>query len=103
MSGACSAFDARRQMEQRLALSQGGGSGLMPTLDAVVKARSAAPGATLQALSFRQGTVDMKLTARDAASLDHMTQSLRQLGFQADLTSGNATASGYEGRIQIRK
>jgi general secretion pathway protein L len=103
MSGACSAFDARRQMEQRLALSQGGGSGLLSTLDAVVKARSAAPGATLQALSFRQGTVDMKLLARDAASLDHMTQSLRQLGFQADLTSGNATPAGYEGRIQIRK
>ena len=64
--------------------------------------RTVAPGATLQALSFRQGTVEMKIAARDASSLDHVSQSLRANGWQADLTSGNTTSSGYEGRIQIR-
>ena len=104
MPGERSTLDARRRMEQRLAASQSGGGpgGLLPALQAVVQARNAAPGTTLQALSFRQGTVEMKVAAQDAASLDHMSQSLRSNGWQADLTSGNTTSSGYEGRIQIR-
>jgi hypothetical protein len=32
-----------------------------------------------------------------------MSQSLRSSGWQADLTSGSAVASGYEGRIQIHR
>ncbi|MBV8805482.1 MAG: type II secretion system protein GspL, partial [Sinobacteraceae bacterium] len=104
MPGETSTLDARRRMEQRLASAQGGGStgGFLPALQAVVQARSAAPGTTLQALSFRQGTVDMKLSAKDASSLDRMSQSLRANGWQAELTSGNATSNGYEGRIQLR-
>jgi general secretion pathway protein L len=104
MPGERSTLDARRRMEQRLAAAQSGGGpgGLLPALQALVQARSVAPGTTLQALSFRQGTVEMKLAAKDASSLDHVSQSLRSNGWQADLTSGNTTSSGYEGRIQIR-
>jgi general secretion pathway protein L len=104
MPGEQSTLDARRRLEQRLAAIQNGGGseGFLPVLQALVTARSVAPGTTLQALSYRQGTVEMKLSARDATSLDHMVQSLRSSGWQADLTSGSTTASGYEGRIQIR-
>lgn len=103
MPGERSMVDARRRMEQKLAAAQSGGSsGFLPALQAVVQAKGVAPGTTLQALSFRQGTVEMKLSARDATSLDHMSQSLRANGWDADLTSGNTTGSGYEGRIQLR-
>jgi type II secretory pathway component PulL len=104
MPGESNMLDARRRMEQRLAAAQNGGGpgGFLPALQAVVQARTVAPGTTIQALSFRQGTVEMKLSARDATSLDHMSQSLRSNGWQSDLTSGNTTGSGYEGRIQIR-
>jgi len=105
MPGESSTLDARRRMEQRLAAAQSGGGpgGLLPALQALVQARTVAPGATLQALSLRQGTIDMKISANDASSLDHMSQSLRANGWQADLTSGNTTSAGrYEGRIQIR-
>lgn len=104
MPGERSTLDARRRMEQRLAAAQNGGNagGLLPALQALVQARTAAPGTTLQALSFRQGTIEMKISAKDASSLDHMSQSLRANGWQADLTSGNTTSSGYEGRIQLR-
>jgi general secretion pathway protein L len=104
MPGERSTLDARRRMEARFAAIQsGGGAGaFLPALQAVVQARSVAPGTTVQALSFRQGNVDMKLLAKDASSLDHMAQSLRTHG-TADLTSGNATANGYEGRIQFRE
>jgi general secretion pathway protein L len=101
MPGERSTLDARRRMEQRLAAAQSGGGpgGFLPALQALVQARNVAPGTTVQAMSFHQGAMDMKLSARDAASLDHMTQSLRSTG-DAELTSGNATSSGYEGRIQ---
>jgi general secretion pathway protein L len=104
MPGETNTADARRRIEARyVAIQNGGGSsGLLPALQAVVQARSAAPGTTLQALSFRQGTVDMKLLAKDATSLDRLTQSMKANGWQAELTSGNTTSAGYEGRIQIR-
>ena len=103
MPGEINGPDARRRMEQRLAaaMNGGGSGGLLPALQAVVKARTAAPGTTLQAMSLRQGAVEMKLSARDASSLDHVSQSMKSDGWQAELTSGNTTASGYEGRIRI--
>jgi hypothetical protein len=76
---------------------------LLPALQALVDAHAAAPGAKLKALSYRQGTVDMKISAKDATSLDHLTQSLKSSGWpQAELTSGNTSAAGYEGRILLR-
>jgi type II secretion system protein L len=104
MPGERTTLDARRRMEQRLAAAQSGGGpgGLLPALQALVQARSAAPGTTLKALSMRQGTIEMKVSAKDASSLDHMSQSLRSNGWQADLTSGNTTSTGYEGTIQLR-
>ena len=103
MPGERSPLDARRRMEQRLAATQSGGgsSGLLPALQALVQARIAAPGTTLQALSLRQGSFEMKIAAKDATTLDHLTQSLRSNGWQADLISGNTTPSGYVGRIQL--
>jgi type II secretory pathway component PulL len=104
MPGEPRPLDARRQMEQKLAaaMSGGGPGGLLPALQAVVQARTVAPGTTLKALTLRQGAVEMKVSAKDASSLDHVSQSLKSNGWQAELTSGNTTGSGYEGRIQIR-
>jgi general secretion pathway protein L len=105
MPGESSTVDARRRMEQRLLAAQGGGAdgGLLAALDALAQARSSSPGTTVQALSFREGSLDLKLAAPDANSLDRVSQSLRSVGWQADLTSGNAAANGYEGRIQIKQ
>jgi type II secretion system protein L len=105
MPGEASTVDARRRMEQRLLAAQGGGGdgGLLAALDALAQARSSSPGTTVQALSFREGSLDLKLAAPDANSLDRVSQSLRSVGWQADLTSGNAAANGYEGRIQIKQ
>jgi len=101
MPGQASTPDARKLMEQRLTAARTGGNGLLPALEALVQARSAAPGALVQALSYRNGAVDLKLAAPDAASLDRIGQALRSNGWQADLTSGNNVAKGYEGRLQI--
>lgn len=102
LPGQASTPDARKLMEQRLAAARAAGSnGLLPALEALVQAKGVAPGAVVQALSFRNGSVDLKVAAPDAASLDRIGQVLRDNGWQADLTSGTNVANGYEGRLQI--
>ena len=96
-----SAADARRLMEKRLAGARGAGGGLLPALQALVQARDAAPGTSVQSLNFHSGDLEMKLSAPDASSLDRLSQSLRSNGWQADLTGGTNSGSAYEGRIQM--
>ena len=94
--------DARHRMEQRLSAARGAGGGLLPALQALAQARDSAPGTNVQALNFHGGSLEMKLSAPDASSLDRLNQSLRNGGWQADLIGGSNAASGYEGRIQVR-
>jgi len=88
----------------RLAAARNGSSagGLLSALEALAQAHGAAPGTAVQALNFHDGALEMKVTAPDASSLDHVTQTLKSNGWQANLTSGNVVSSGYEGRIEIR-
>jgi general secretion pathway protein L len=102
MPGAQSTTDARRRMEQRLIAAHGASQGLLPALQALAQVRDSAPGTTLEALTFRDGTVDLKLAVRDAASLDRVSQTLKRSGWDATLTGGTNVASGYEGRIQMK-
>jgi general secretion pathway protein L len=104
MPGEYNTTDARRRMQQRLLTARGGGefSGLLPALGALAVARNGAPGTVVQALSFREGAVDLKLAAPNAESLDRISRALRDNGWQADLTAGNVVGTRYEGRIQIR-
>jgi general secretion pathway protein L len=94
----------RARVEQRLLAAQGDATsgGLMPALAALAQALSSAQGITLQAISMREGGMDLRLKASDAETLEHINQSLRSNGWQAELTSGGATSSGYEGRIRVR-
>ena len=94
----------RSRVERRLlaAQSESGAAGFMPALAALAQALSGAH-ASLQALSYREGGLDLKLKASDAESLERVNQALRSNGWQAELTSGGAAASGYEGRIQLRR
>jgi general secretion pathway protein L len=103
MPGEQNSTNARRRMESKLVAVRGsGGSGLLPALAALVEARSSVPGTTVQAMSFRDGALELKMAAPDADSLDRLSQMLRSNGWQADLTAGNVAGQGYEGRIQIR-
>ncbi len=102
MPGDPNTLDARRRMEQRLNMARGAGGGLLPALQALAQARDATPGMSVQALQFHGGALDMKLSAPDAASLERVSQALRNSGWQADLTGGGNAPSGYEGHIQVR-
>ena len=104
MPGQGASADSRKLLEARLAAARASTtSGLLPALEALVQAKSAAPGATVEALSFQHGSLELKVAATDASSLDRIGQALRTNGWQADLTSGNNVASGYEGHLQIHQ
>jgi len=105
MPGEVSGGNARARMEQRLtqirAAAPERGS-LLSLLSAVAGARAAAPGTRIDALSYRKGALDMKVTGPDAQSLEQMNQSLRGAGLVSDLASGSTKDKAYEGRLQLR-
>jgi general secretion pathway protein L len=102
MPGEQNTVDARRRMEQRLAAARGGGTGLLPALGAVAQARSGVPGTAVQNLSYREGMLDIRMSAPNAEALDRLSELLRSQGYDADLTSSSTTEAGYEGRLQLR-
>jgi len=105
MPGENNATNARRRVEKRLAEIRGGGGGgaLLPALSAVATARSAAPSASIEGITFRDGTVNLRIKAPDAASLDAIGQELRGANWKADILSGTASGDSYSGQLQIRK
>lgn len=105
MPGQQNAMNARRRVEARLnELHGSGGSGsLLPALSALANARSAAPGATIEGLTYRNGILDLRISAPDAASLDAIGQQLRASNWQADIQGGTSAGDAYRGRLQVRK
>jgi general secretion pathway protein L len=105
MPGQQNATNARRRVEQRLGEISAGGAGgsLLPALSALANARSAAPNARIEGITFRDGTLDLRINAPDAASLDAIGQQLRSSSWQADIMGGSASGDSYRGRLQIRK
>ena len=65
MPGQQNATNARRRVEQRLAEIQGGGARgtLLPALVAIANARGAVPNAKIEGITFREGTVDLRIDA----------------------------------------
>jgi general secretion pathway protein L len=104
MPGQQNATNARRRIELRLAeLRSGGGGTLLPALSALATARNAVPTATIEGITFRDGSLQLRIVAPDAASLDAIGQQLRAASWQADILGGSASGDSYRGSMQIRK
>src|SRR5260221_266727 len=75
----------RERVGLALADAQGrsGRSGLLPALQVLAEAMNAVPGSRIQALSFRDGALQLKVRASDAQSLDRINQSLRSACWRA--------------------
>jgi general secretion pathway protein L len=106
MPGEQNAVDARRRMEARLAGIRGssgaGGENLLEVLGGIAQAFQQVPGTSIEALSFRGNTLDLKVAAKDVAALDSLQSLAAKRGLQAELQSSDARADGVEGRIQIK-
>ena len=104
MPGQQNATNARRRVEKRLAeIGNGNAGSLLPALSAIAAARSAAPTAKIEGFTFRDGTLSLRISAPDAASLDAIGQQLRAASWQADIMGGSSNGDAYRGQLQIRK
>lgn len=104
MPGEHNTSNARHRMEARLTSLQGStdSSGLLAMLSAVAQARNGSTGTVVQALSYRDGLLELQVSAPGADALDHISQQLRAAGWQADLTSGTSNGGLYQGKIQMK-
>jgi type II secretory pathway component PulL len=59
---------------------------------------------TIEALDYREGTLELTVSAPDVAALDSLRASLAALPpLNAELTSALPGSNGYEGRLRIRE
>ncbi len=91
----------RRTVQQRLS-GTSGVSPLLVTLQSLAATMNTSNGMRLEALSYREGTMELKVLTRDAPQADALNQGLRASGLNAELTAGNTVATGYDTRIQIK-
>jgi general secretion pathway protein L len=97
--------DARRQMQERLdkiRKAQGGPEIFLRIAQALGGATSTLAQINIEALSFREQTMDMKVTAADVASLATLTQSVAKQGLSAEIQSSTPAGSRVEAHLQIR-
>ncbi len=91
----------RRQVQEQLAASAGRDAGaVLVAMQSL--ARSLGGAGKLRALSFRDGSTELQLRARDVQTVERVKQALRGDGLNAELVGGGASAGVYEGHIQIK-
>lgn len=97
--------DPRRQMQARLERIRHSGPGpeyFLRTLEALSGAVSATPKTTIDALSYREQALDMKVSGPSLAALSQLSQLVSKQGLQADIQSSKPVDSGVEAQMQIR-
>ena len=97
--------DPRRQMQSRLdriRKSAAGPQYFLRTLQALSGAIAVIPKTNIDALSYRQEALDMKIKAPSLAALSHLSQLVDKQGFKADIQSSNPVADGVEAQMQVR-
>jgi general secretion pathway protein L len=92
----------REQAERELArLRFGESAGLLDLMNRAAPLIEAQGRLHLDALSYRDGLLEINLRAPDVPALDQLEQRLRALGLNADLQSASMDGDGASGRIRI--
>jgi general secretion pathway protein L len=97
--------DARRQMQSRLDRIRHSGAGpeyFLRTLEALSGAMTATPKTNIDALSYREQSLDMKVTAPSLAALSQLSQLVGKQGLTAEIQSSKPIDSGVEAQMQVR-
>jgi general secretion pathway protein L len=95
----------RQQMESRLDRIRHSGPGpqyFLRTLEALSGAVSAAPKVTIDALSYREQSLDMKVSAPNLPALSQLSQLVAKQGLQAEIQSSKPVDTGVEAQMQVR-
>jgi general secretion pathway protein L len=97
--------DPRHQMQARLDRIRHSGAGpqyFLRTLQTLGGALTATPQTTIDAMSYREEALDMKVTAPSLAALSQLSQLVVKQGLTAEIQSSAPVGSGIEGHMQIR-
>jgi general secretion pathway protein L len=97
--------DPRRQMQSRLdriRKSGGGPEYFLRTLQTLSGAMAVTPKTSIDALSYREESVDMKVSAPSLAALSQLSQFVGTQGMTADIQSSTPVPTGVEAHLQIR-
>ncbi|MGB6307319.1 MAG: type II secretion system protein GspL, partial [Steroidobacteraceae bacterium] len=96
--------DARRQMESRLSRIRKSGAGpayFLRALKVLSGAIAVTPKTGIDALSYHENSLDLKVTAPSLASLSQFSQFIGKQGMSADIQSSTPVATGVEAQIQM--
>ncbi|HMD74919.1 MAG TPA: type II secretion system protein GspL [Steroidobacteraceae bacterium] len=96
--------DPRKQMEARLNLVRKSAVGpqyFLHAMQALGAAVSSIPKTSIDALSYREQTVDMKVTAASVDALSQLSQVIGKQGLSAEILSSTPAAGGVEAHIKI--
>lgn len=98
-------LDPRSQMQtqlNRIRSSGGGPQYFLRILQSLSGALASAPKTTIDALSYREQSLDMKVTAPSLAALAQISQFVGKQGLTAEIQSSTPTATGIEAHMQVR-
>jgi len=97
--------DPRRQMQSRLERIRKSAAGpqvFLRTLQAVSGAVATLPKTSIDALSYHESTVNMKVTAPSVDVLSQLSQAIGRQGWAAEIQSSTPAGGGVEAQLQIR-
>jgi general secretion pathway protein L len=96
----CQSEVRRRLAASGAAADAGNERGFLVALAAVAEARD--PQSRIEALSFRNGVLDLRVLAPSVPALDAFAQNLGSGGqFEVNIQSANPADDGVEGRLQV--
>jgi general secretion pathway protein L len=96
--------DPRRQMQarlERIRKSAAGPQVFLRAMQALSGAVAALPKTSIGSLSFREQTVDMKVSAPSVDALSQLSQALGSKGMTAEIQSSTPAADGVDAHMQI--
>jgi general secretion pathway protein L len=97
--------DPRRQMQSRLDRIHKSGTSpeyFLRTLKVLSDAMAVAPKTDIDALSYREQSLDLKVNAPSLAALSQLSQFIGKQGMTAEIQSSTPVANGVEAHIQLR-
>jgi general secretion pathway protein L len=97
--------DPRRQMQSRLERIRRSGPGpeyFLRTLEALSGATSAMPNTIIDTLSYREQTLDLKVTAPSLAALSQLSQLVGKRGLTVEIQSSTPAGAVIEAHLQVR-
>jgi type II secretion system protein L len=95
----------RQQMQSRLDRIRHSGAGpeyFLHSLETLASAASSTPDTKIESFSYREQSLDLRLTAPSLAALSQLTQTIDKRGLKADIQSSQPVQGGVEAHLQVR-